>query len=189
MPWRSLPAPPQDTPSLYSWVSPSFLKFNLALQSAEKFGGAQLLVVSVVIAMPNLPANLASRRSHRVHVRIGRSVAKRLDNLGKVRARGNALSVRADHVGGGYAAGNCAGSGALAWRRVWSSSRGTAGLARGRTAQEYHDAGRLFGKAEVNVGEKDRRLQILVGHSVAEGRTVRAKPRGERPARLCGYRR
>ena len=62
----------------------------------------QLSIFSiVVIVVSHLAANLTGRRSHRMHVHIRCSVTKRLHHFGKVRARSDALSVRANDVGGG----------------------------------------------------------------------------------------
>src|SRR5262249_4304422 len=121
------------------------------------------------------------------HIRC--SPSKRLHDFGKVAARSNALSVRANHVRRGYAPCHCPGGRTLARRRVRSSGRGTALRACRWAAQEYHDAGSFSRKAEVNMREEDGRIQIVVGNFVAERTAVRAERRRERTARRSGHRR
>ena len=62
----------------------------------------QLSIFSiVVIVVSHLATNLTGRRSHGMHVHIRCSVTKRLHHFDKVHARSDALSVRANNVGGG----------------------------------------------------------------------------------------
>src|SRR5207245_342369 len=101
-----------------------------------------LLLVLSVLSRLYLPANLSGRGPLAVNIDVSRSFAQGLDDLVKVGARRDALTVWPHNVRGGNAAADGTGSRVGTGWRIGEPSRRSTGGAGGRTAQEHHDAGR-----------------------------------------------